>query len=252
MASDENLISVTAEVTSNALPVVSGLVGALAPGGAVTFPAFLDELPDGLRTIIITATDAAGNTSTDQRSYTKDTAPPLLSNLTAADGNPIRHFQLTATTSFAPSAECSTFPFTGCVFNIPASAPTEDVDYKATAESVETYRRWQHLVGALANPASVTAGGATAPAENRAPTLRLKTEAGMAVEARIDQSCPTNEAEFESRTRGQFVASAVGLVDVPIVDAQNLTSGALLRTSKGGDAVPERAPVDRPATKVPS
>ncbi|MBI1948549.1 MAG: hypothetical protein HYS27_22875 [Deltaproteobacteria bacterium] len=229
-AIDENLVSVTADVTSNAIPVVLGLVGTIGANNAVTFPAFTDTQPDGLRTIVVTAVDAAGNSTSAQQSYTKDTAAPALANLAAADGNPLRHFQLTATTAFATSPECSVFPFTGCIFNINGNTTTKDVVFRPTANSVDTYRRWQHLAGQLTNPSTL----ATPPVENRAPTLRLKTEPAVAVEARIDASCTTDNAAFENRSRGTFVANAVGLVDVPIADVQNLTfSPTLLREQTG-------------------
>ena len=229
-ASDANLVSVVADITSNALPVVTGLVGTIGAGNTVAFPPFADTLADGLRTIIVTATDAAGNTSTSQRSYTKDTTAPALANLAAADGNPLASFQLTATTAFTPSSQCSTFPFTGCAFNISSSTATQVVHFRPSASGVETYRRWQHLAGTLVNPSTLS----SPPVENRAPTLRLKTEAGVAVEARIDATCPADQAAFENRGRGTFTANAVGLVDVPIVDGQNLTtSPALLRSQTG-------------------
>lgn len=230
-ASDPNLVSVVADVTSNALPVARGLVGVIGTGGGVTFPAFTDEAPDGLRTVIVTATDAAGNTSTAQLSYTKDTAPPALVNLVPADGNPLQYFELTATTAFNPSPQCSQFPFTGCVFDLSASTAAKDVVLRTSEGAADTYRRWQHLAGALTNPSTL----APPPAENRAPTLRLKAEPGIPVEARIDASCPADAAAFESRTRGTFIANQVGVVDIPIADAQNLTfSPTLLRSQTGG------------------
>jgi hypothetical protein len=230
VATDANLASVTADIVTNARPVVLGLVGTIGANGQVTFPSFTDTEPDGLRTITVTATDAAGNTTSAHQSYTKDTAPPSLANLGAADGNPLSHFQLTATTAFTPSSECSVFPFTACVFNISANTSTQDVDFRSSSSSVETYRRWQHLAGVLTNPSTL----ATPLAENRAPTLQMKTEAGIGVEARIDATCPTNATEFESRSRGNFLANAVGLVDIPIADAQNLTSSpTLLRNQTG-------------------
>lgn len=230
VAADAHLIAVTADVTSSALPVALGLVGVVADNGTVTFPSFVDEQPDGLRTIVVTATDAAGNATIAQQSYTKDTAAPALSNLAAADGNPLSHYQLTATTAFSPSSACSAFPFTGCVFNIAGNTTTEDVNFRPTASNIETYRRWQHLAGQLTNPSTL----ATPPAENRAPTLRLKTEPGVIVEARIDASCATDAATFENRNRGSFVASTVGLVDVPMIDGQSLTtSPTLLREQTG-------------------
>ena len=229
-ASDANLTRVTADVTTNAVPVVLGLEGTIAPNGQVSFPPFADDEPDGLRTIIVKAIDAAGNETSAQLSYTKDTAPPALANITAADGNPLRHFQLTATTAFTPSPACSAFPFTGCIFDIASNTQTMDVVFRPTANSVDTYRRWQHLAGALTNPSTLS----PPPAENRAPTLRLKTEPGVTVEARIDASCPADEAAFENRSRGSFVASSIGLVDIPIADVSNLTfSPTQLRTQTG-------------------
>ena len=230
---DDHLASVTMDVTTNATPIASGLAGTVT-GAAVAFPSFVDEAPDGLRTVTITATDAAGNTTAVQRSYTKDTTAPSLANLTAADGNALRHFQLTATTAYSASAACSAFPFTGCIFDIAAATSTEDVDLHTSATSVETYRRWQHLAGAAMNPSTRT----PAPAEDRAPTLRLKTEPGLAVQARIDATCPADVTAFENRPRASFMASSVGMVDVPLIDAQGLTtSPTLLRTQTGQDTL---------------
>ncbi|MBI1944650.1 MAG: hypothetical protein HYS27_03080 [Deltaproteobacteria bacterium] len=231
-ALDANLISVTADVTTNAVPVVRALAGTIAASGQVSFPPYTDAEPDGLRTVTLTATDAAGNEATAQISYTKDTAAPSLSPLAAADGNPLRYYELTATTAFAPSSQCSTFPFTGCVFDIAASTTTSEVVLRTTAASADAYRRWQHLTGQLTSPSTRS----PVPVENRAPTLRLKAEPGVTVEARIDASCPADAQAFEARTRGTFTADAVGLVDVPIADTANLTFAPTMLRSQTGEA----------------
>ncbi|MCC7075066.1 MAG: carboxypeptidase regulatory-like domain-containing protein [Deltaproteobacteria bacterium] len=246
-AADANLASVTTDVTTNAEPVVRALPGTIDADGHVTFPPFTDAGPDGLRTITVTATDSAGNEEKVQISYTKDTAPPSLSPLGAADGNPLRYYELTATTAFTPSSQCSTFPFTGCVFDIASSTGTTDVVLRTSAASADTYRRWQHLAGQLRNPSTLS----PVPVENRAPTLRLKAEPDVTVEARIDASCPADEPAFEARSRGTFTADPVGLVDVPIADTSNLTFAPTMLRSQTGDATLclSMRPVDQAGNK---
>ena len=45
----------------------------------------------------------ATNLSGERTTPWLDTTVPALANLAAADGNPLSHFQLTATTAFTPS-----------------------------------------------------------------------------------------------------------------------------------------------------
>src|SRR5205823_4377715 len=73
--SDANLRTVTLDVSTSSTPIVSGGRAIVGPTGA-TFDPFVDLQPDGLRTIKVTATDAAGNTTVATRSYTKDTTAP--------------------------------------------------------------------------------------------------------------------------------------------------------------------------------
>ena len=228
--------AVTATVRRNVVEVVASLPGTVGSGGVVTFPDFTDTAADGARFIDLTVTDVAGNATTVTRGYTKDTTPPALGNInTATDGNPLSYFVLDAnTTTFTPSSGCNTFPFNDCVFDINPGTTARQVLLTTTAASAETYVRWQNLSSSAINPSTV----ASPPAESRAPTLRLKTEANITVQARFDTTCATAE-NFElnsagaPRTIGSFTSNAQGLVDIVFVDNNGMAGNTFLRDQLG-------------------
>lgn len=229
--------SVTAVVRTGVV-VHATLTGTVGAGGAVTFPDFVDAAADGERVIEVTVVDGAGNPTTVQRGYLKDTTPPTLAGINpTVDGNPLLYFVLNQSTStFSPSTGCNTFPFDNCIFDLAAGATKRQVLFTQDAASAETYERWQNFTSLAINPSTF----ASPPAENRAPTLRLKTEANISVQARFDASCAT-DANFDlnsaggARTLGSFIADAQGLVDIPFTDSSGLpgSSGPFLREQVG-------------------
>lgn len=228
--------SVTAVVRTGVV-VHATLTGTVGAGGAVTFPAFVDAAADGERVIEVTVVDVAGNPTTVQRGYIKDTTPPAVGAINlGVDGNPLSYFVLNQSTStFTPSTGCNTFPFDNCVFDLSAATTKRQVVLSPNAASAETYERWQNFTNIATNPSTV----ATPPAENRAPTLRLKTEASTTVQARFDATCATDDFDLNSaggaRTLGSFTADAQGLVDIPFADSSGLpgSSGPFLRDQVG-------------------
>jgi hypothetical protein len=230
--------SVTAVIRTGVV-IHATLTGTVGAGGAVIFPAFVDAAADGERVIDVTVVDVAGNAATVQRGYIKDTTPPTLRNIdVGVDGNALSYFVLNqSTATFTPSTGCNTFPFDNCIYDLAATSTKREVLFKPDAASgVETYERWHNFTGLAVNPSTA----ASPPAENRAPTLRLKTEAGITVQGRFDESCAT-DADFDlnsaglPRTLASFTASAQGLVDIPFTDSSGLggSSGAALRDQVG-------------------
>lgn len=231
---DRTAVQVTAEVTSNGASVAVGLQGTIvsgavsdAAGAVVTFPAFVDAVADGVRTVRVTAVDKAGNESTLVASYNKDTTPPVLAELSAADGNPLSYVPLLARTPFVPSAACSVFPFAGCVFAPAPEVAAVVVSYRGPGAVPDTYRRWQHLTSVATNPV------VNVPrVEGIAPTLRMRSEPSVLVEARIDGVCP-GDADFTSRPRERLAASALGFVDVPMLDGAGMDGSMALSSETG-------------------
>ena len=195
------LATVTAVVRVGANNVIATLTGTVS-NGAVTFPAFTDTVPDGERVIEIAAVDVAGNRTVQTRTYVKDTVAPTITQ--AADQLPFLPMTSNASTL---SGDCNTFPFATCTISPSGSlAPREP---SPAAASAPLYQRWGHLAG----------DSAFSP-----PSWTTLTEAGVFIKARVDATCPTSQALFDSRPGQGFTADANGLSRILIGDFTGLSS----------------------------
>lgn len=232
---DASPVSVERVVVASGAPVVRDTASSIGADGVAAFSSFEDTLPDGLRTVTFTARDEAGNEGSAVVGYTKDTTPPVLAPPALSDGNPLAFFPLTSNMPYSPSSGCFVFPYADCVFDAPASTASQDVVFRGSADVADTYRRWQHLVGAATNPLS--SGSTSSRAEARAPTLRMKTEPSSRVEVRIDASCP-DEATFLAQPRAMHGATELGVFDLPIIEGAQLPNGAIpLRAQRGSQVL---------------